>query len=159
MLRIPHVICPDRGAKHINVPWATLGSGFTLLFKALAMTLMTAMPGIKQVCIDMSAAFINGVTGNLPEVEITIDKFCAVKLVNDAVDKVRRAESKGRPELKRSRSGWLRNEPSLSAGGRRQPAALTKLHLKTERAYQIRLAFKEIYRQPKQGWGTLFLDR
>ena len=48
---------------------------------------------------------------NLTEAEITFDKFHAVKLVNDAVDKVRRAESKGRPELKRSRYLWLRNEP------------------------------------------------
>ena len=40
---------------------------------------------IKQVCIDMSAAYIRGVTDNLTEAEITFDKFHAVKLVNDAV--------------------------------------------------------------------------
>ena len=50
-------------------------------------------------------------------------------------------------------------EPSLSARGRRQLAALTMLHLKTARAYQIRLAFQEIYQQPTRGWGALFLDR
>src|SRR5262245_9184190 len=77
----------------------------------------------------MSAAYIKGVTDNLTEAEITFDKFHAVKLVNDAVDKVRRAESKGRPELKRSRYLWLRNEPSLSAESRTQLAALTRLHL------------------------------
>ena len=38
-------------------------------------------------------------------------------------------------------------------------AALTRLHLKTARAYQIRLAFQEIYRQPNWDWGALFLDR
>ena len=37
--------------------------------------------------------------------------------------------------------------------------ALTTLHLKTARAYQIRLAFQEIYQQPTRGWGALFLDR
>ena len=247
--RTPRITCPDCGVKQIAVPWARPGSGFTLLFEALAMTLMTAMPvaaaarlmgehdtrmwrvlhhwveqareradysevrrvaidetaakrghdymslfvdidkrsvlfategrgaetiakfaddleahnghvsNIKQVCIDMSAAFIKGVTDNLPEAEITFDKFHAVKLVNDAVDKVRRAESKDRPELKRTRYLWLRNEPSLSARGRRQLAALTTLHLKTARAYQIRLAFQEIYQQPTRGWGALFLDR
>jgi transposase len=51
----------------------------------------------------MSAAYIRGVTDNLTQAEITFDKFHAVKLVNDAVDKVRRAESKGRRELNRSR--------------------------------------------------------
>jgi transposase len=114
---------------------------------------------IKQVCIDMSAAFIKGVTDNLTEAEITFDKFHAVKLVNDAVDKVRRAESRGRPELKRSRYLWLRNEPSLSAESREQLASLTRLHLKTARAYRIRLAFQEIYQQPSSDWGALFLDR
>ncbi len=38
---------------------------------------------IKQVCIDMSPAYIKGVTDNLTEAEITFDKFHAVKLVND----------------------------------------------------------------------------
>ena len=114
---------------------------------------------IKQVCIDMSAAYIRGVTDNLTEAEITFDKFHAVKLVNDAVDKVRRAESKGRPELKRSRYLWLRNEPSLSAESRAQLAALTRLHLKTARAYRIRLAFQEVYNQPNWDWGARFLDR
>jgi len=114
---------------------------------------------IKQVCIDMSAAYIKGVTDNRTEAEITFDKFHAVKLVNDAVDKVRRAESKGRPELKRSRYLWLRNEPALSAESRNQLAALTRLHLKTARAYRMRLAFQEIYNQPTLEWGALFLDR
>lgn len=247
--RTPRITCPDCGVKQIAVPWARAGSGFTLLFEALAMTLMTAMPvaaaarlvgehdtrmwrvlhhwveqareradyahvkrvaidetaakrghdyvslfvdidqrrvlfvtegrgadtvaafaddleahngdasRIKQVCIDMSAAFIKGVTDNLTEAEITFDKFHAVKLVNDAVDKVRRAESRGRPELKRSRYLWLRNEPSLSAESREQLASLTRLHLKTARAYRIRLAFQEIYQQPNSDWGALFLDR
>jgi transposase len=224
--RTPRITCRDCGVKQIAVPWARVGSGFTLLFEALAMTLMTAMTvaaaarlvgehdtrmwrvlhhwveqareradyadvkrvaidetaakrghdyvslfvdidqrrvvfvtegrgadtvrefaddleahngdasHVKQVCIDMSAAFIKGITDNLTEAEITFDKFHAVKLVNDAVDKVRRAESKGRPKLKRSRYLWLRNEPSLSAESREQLASLTRLHLKTARAYQ-----------------------
>jgi transposase len=247
--RTPRITCPDCGVKQINVPWARPGSGFTLLFEALAMTLMTAMPvaaaarliqehdtrmwrvlhywveearqradaaqvrrvaidetaarrghdyvslfvdldqrrvlfvtegrgadtvaafaddleahngnasHIKQVCIDMSGAFIKGVTENLTEAAITFDKFHAVKLVNAAVDKVRRAESKARPELKRSRYLWLRNEPSLSAESRATLHALRRLHLKTARAYQLRLAFQEIYQQPTRGWGALFLDR
>ena len=60
-------------------------------------------------------------TDNLTEAEITFDKFHAVKLVNDAVDKVRRAESKDRPELKRSRYLWLRNERHLSAEQSAEP--------------------------------------
>ena len=72
---------------------------------------------------------------------------------------MRRAEAKGRPELKRSRYLWLKNEPSLSAEARGQLAALTRMHLKTARAYQIKLAFQEIYSQPAREWGAMFLDR
>ena len=42
---------------------------------------------IKEACIDMSSAYIKGITENLTEAEITFDKFHAVKLVNDAVDR------------------------------------------------------------------------
>ena len=48
---------------------------------------------IKEVCIDMSGAFIKGVTDNLTEAEITFDKFHVMKLIGEAVDKVRRDES------------------------------------------------------------------
>src|SRR5215472_1288263 len=69
---------------------------------------------IKEACIDMSSAYIKGVTENLTEAEITFDKFHALKLVNDAVDQVRRAESKDRPQPKYSRYLWLMNESRLS---------------------------------------------
>src|SRR5215471_10641001 len=38
---------------------------------------------IKEACIDMSAAYMKGVTENLTEAEITFDKFHAVKLINE----------------------------------------------------------------------------
>ena len=247
--RVARSKCDGCGVRLVNVPWARPGSGFTLLFEALAMTLVTAMPvaaaariikvhdtllwrivihyvekalaaadlskvtriavdetaakrghnyislfvdvdqrrvlfvadgkdastvkafaddlashggnaaNIAEVCIDMSAAFIKGVGDHLPKAEITFDKFHAVMLVNDAVDKVRRAEVKDRPELKKSRYLWLKNEPSLSAESRVTLQALTRLHLRTGRAYQLKLAFQQIYQQPTRDWGKLFLHR
>jgi transposase len=114
---------------------------------------------IKEVCIDMSGAYIKGVTDNLTEAEITFDKFHAVKLVNDAVDKVRRAESKDRPQLKYSRYLWLMNAGRLSIEQSLSLEALCRMHLKTARAYRIRLAFQEIYNCPSREWGELVLDR
>ena len=96
---------------------------------------------IEQVCIDMSGAFIKGVGEALPKAQITFDKFHAVKLVNDAVDKVRRAESKSRPELKHTRYLWLKNEANLTSSGRVQLDSLARAHLKTGRAYGLRVAF------------------
>jgi len=247
--RVARIDCPDCGVRLVNVPWARPGSGFTLLFEAFVMTLVTGMPvaaaarlvgehdtrlwrvvqhyvetavarmdlsdlrrvaidetaakrgqdyitlfvdidarkvvyvtegndaetvarfadhvddhnsdasRIKEVCIDMSAAYIKGVGYNLTEAEITFDKFHAVKLVNDAVDRVRRAESRERPELKGSRFLWLKNEGRLTVAQSATLDALTHLNLKTARAYRIRLAFQEIYNQPSEGWGELILDR
>lgn len=54
---------------------------------------------IRRVSIDMSAAFIKGVTEHLPQAQITFDKFHVVAHANTAVDKTRRAEQRAEPEL------------------------------------------------------------
>jgi transposase len=42
--RVPRVRCAKHGVRLIQVSWARAGSGFTLLFEALAMVLMREMP-------------------------------------------------------------------------------------------------------------------
>lgn len=42
--RVPRCTCGEHGVKQVQVPWARPGSGFTLLFEALAMMLMQSMP-------------------------------------------------------------------------------------------------------------------
>ncbi len=42
--RVPRVRCEEHGVLQVAVPWAREGSGFTLLFEALAMLLMREMP-------------------------------------------------------------------------------------------------------------------
>jgi transposase len=103
---------------------------------------------IEEVCIDMSPAFIKGVAESLPNATITFDKFHAVKIINDAVDHVRRAEQKQQSMLRGTRYIWLRNPDNLSDRQRRTLENLPTRHLKTARAYQIRLAFQDFYDQP-----------
>lgn len=62
----------------------------------------------------MSPAFIKGVHNNLPQAEITFDKFHMLKLINEAVVQVRRAESKDNPLLKGTRFKFLKNEQNLT---------------------------------------------
>ncbi len=247
--RVPRVHCTRCGIKTLSVPWARPDSGFTLLFEALVMSLVSAMPvnavarlvgehdtrlwrvihhyvdrarakadlstvrrvaidetaarrghnyitlfvdidqarvvfatdgrdaetiaffaddltmhggapsAIAEVCIDMSPAFIKGIANSLPAAAITFDKFHAVKIVNDAVDQVRRAERKVHNVLAGTRYLWLRNPVNLSD---RQRAAFENLplrHLKTARAYRIRLAFQELYDQPTPDAATVFLKK
>jgi transposase len=42
--RVPRANCPEHGVKLTTVPWATPGSGFTLLFEAMVMLLAGQMP-------------------------------------------------------------------------------------------------------------------
>jgi len=103
---------------------------------------------IKQVSCDMSPAFIKGVKENLPEAEITFDKFHIIKLINEAVDKVRREEGRYTPELKGNRYVFLKNEVNLTEKqkGIKEELSLAKLNLKSIRAMQIREAFQLIYK-------------
>ena len=88
----------------------------------------TAAPPVQiLVCIDMSPAFIKGIANSLPAAAITFDKFHAVKIVNDAVDQVRRAERKVHNVLAGTRYLWLRNPVNLSD---RQRAAFENLPLR-----------------------------
>jgi len=49
--RVPRIDCPTHGVRLINVPWARPGSGFTLLFEALALLMCQQMPvaGVAKV--------------------------------------------------------------------------------------------------------------
>jgi transposase len=42
--RVPRVRCGQCGVKKVNVPWTGPDRGFTLLFEALVMALVSAMP-------------------------------------------------------------------------------------------------------------------
>ena len=102
---------------------------------------------IKQVSCDMSPAFIKGVKENLPEAEITFDKFHIIKLINEAVDQVRREEGRYTPELKGNRYIFLKNGVNLTEKQKevKDELSLAKLNLKSIRAMHIREAFQQIY--------------
>ena len=237
--RVPRVKCSQCGIRVVDVPWSRSGSGFTLLFEAMIMTLAKAMPvktigsfvnehdtklwriihhyvdkgrseadysqvkkvgfdetsskrghnyvslfvdlkgprvlfttegkdsstverfkqdliehkgsaeNIGQMCCDMSPAFIKGVREQFPKAKLTFDKFHIMKIINEAVDEVRRQEQKDRPELAKSRYIWLKNPDNLKQSQINTLEKLTvrKLNLKTSRAYHIRLNFQELFNQ------------
>ena len=102
---------------------------------------------IKQVSCDMSPAFIKGVREILPEAQITFDKFHIMKIINEAVDKVRREEVKTNPLLLGARYVFLKNENNLTVKQKavRESLSLPRLNLKSMRALQIRETFQQIY--------------
>jgi transposase len=239
--RMPRVECGPCGrVKPVSAPWARAGSGFTLLFEALVMTMAAHMPvraiarllgvtdprlwrvidhyveqarakrddsqvrevgidetsrrrghdyisvfvdlekprvlyvtegkdastvdrfaedlaahggspdEIKEVCVDMSPAFIKGVSDALPQASITFDKFHVKKLVGDAVDKTRREERAAHPELKGQRYALLRNPETMSAAQLQFASTLllTETAPKTARAFHLKLAFDDFWDLP-----------
>ena len=237
--RVPRVACPnaDCGVKMVTVPWARPGSGFTLLFEALVMTMARTMPvnvmarllsvtdtrlwriissyvamaratedyseiarigvdetsvkkghqyvsfffdmdkrkllfgtegkdsetinrfiddlkahggvpeQITDATIDMSKGFIKGIKEQLPHAVITFDKFHLIKLMNDALAKIRAEEAREFPEfLKKSRYLFLKNPEDLSADEQaRLDSMLRNQCYKSVEAYVHKLNLQNVY--------------
>jgi transposase len=113
---------------------------------------------ITEVSMDLSPAFQKGAAEHLPNAPVTFDRFHLMKLVNEAVDAVRKGEAHSQPDLKKSRWLWLKNPERLSA---KQSTKLQELlknqNLKTAQAYQFRLTFQEIFTIQNRHQGAVLL--
>jgi len=96
----------------------------------------------------MSPAFIEGIEHCLPNARVTFDRFHVMKVVNEAVDRVRREEQKELPALKRSRYVWLKNPENLNSDQRGRLEELSQLNLRTAQAYQMKLNLREFWKLP-----------
>lgn len=104
---------------------------------------------IDIVTCDMSLGFKKGITENFKNSKTVADKFHVIKHANEAVDKVRKKESKYESELKGSKYLWLKNEGNLTDKQLewKQKILKSAKHLKTARAYAIRVELQDIYEQ------------
>lgn len=102
---------------------------------------------ITDVSCDMSPAFIKGVSDNLPNAQITFDKFHILKIINEGVDAVRRSEAKTNPLLKNTRYIFLKNEANLTEKQRikKEELKLESLNLQSMEALRMRETFQQIY--------------
>lgn len=102
---------------------------------------------IKDASCDMSPAYIKGIGEFLPEANITFDKFHIMKIINKAVDHVRKDEISIQPILTNARYALLKNEKNLTKNQKNkiEELKLSKLNLKSIRALHIRENFQEIY--------------
>ena len=96
---------------------------------------------IESVSIDMSPAFIKGVTAELPNAQITFDKFHVIAHASAAVDKTRRVEQRSDPSLKGLRWTLLKDAFSLT------PAAGAALHGLINQPQLTRTARAWIYKE------------
>ena len=115
---------------------------------------------VRDISMDMSPAFIKGAEEHFPEAAITFDKFHVMKLMNKALDEVRRQEQKENSTLKKTRYLWLKNIENLRED---QKAILRELggassNLKVARAWRIKLALQDVFTYDSH-WAPYFLDK
>lgn len=101
---------------------------------------------VASASIDMSPAFIKGVSENLPNARITFDKLHVVAHASKAVDQARRIEQRRDPSLKGLRWTLLKSRDRLSPEQRADLDALVAKApgKRTARAWLYREQLREI---------------
>lgn len=101
---------------------------------------------ITQTSIDMSPAFISGITKHLPNARITFDKFHIIGHASAAVDKMRRIEQKTDKSLKGMRWTLLKDKSNLKPEAAADlDALIAKMSVKrTARAWSYKEQLREI---------------
>ena len=95
---------------------------------------------VQQFCCDMSPAFIKGIEKDFPAASITFDKFHVMKIMNEAVDEVRREKQSVNQVLRKTRYIWLKNPDNLTERQQNELGSLKDMNLKTVRAYNIKMS-------------------
>jgi len=116
---------------------------------------------IANVSCDMSPAFIKGVKEYLPKSQITFDKFHILKIINEAVNSVRKQEVSTNKLLTGTKYIWLKNYNNLTVKQKEILESLTmsNMNIKTMRAYNIRQAFQDIYQATSQEEFVTYLNK
>jgi transposase len=133
-----------------------------------AVALWESLPGpqrdkIEAAAMDMGADFAAATRKAAPRAQIVHDKFHVSKLLNDAVDKVRKEEhrrllAEGDDSLKNTKFLWLQG--ALPEGERAlRFEELCARDLKTARAWFHKETFLEFWRQPDAVTGLSFFNR
>lgn len=127
--------------------FATVGKGSEVLQDLCLFLDSKGVPRsqIQEICCDMSPSFISGIEANFPKASITFDKFHVMKMVNEALDLVRKKEQATQPELKNSRYVWLKNQKKLTKKQEATFVKLKDLDLATGRAYRLKTSLQRMW--------------
>ena len=242
---VPHITTTEGKVRTVEVPWARPGSGFTLLFEALALALIerempvnrvaevlkvnpqrigavfnywinkakatddpraitrlgvdetstkkghqyitlgvdldearviqgmatlqsiqqhledkgVAQDQIKEISIDLSPAFSAGAAESFPTAQITFDRFHVVKLLNEAMNKVRIAERKEHDELKGHKYTFLKNRKNLSETKVKALDEMIILYPTLGEAYRLKVLFNDLWEMPNKTAAEAFLKQ
>jgi transposase len=120
---------------------------------------------IKYVCTDMWRAYLKVIRENMPDAIHVLDRFHIVKLLNDAMDKVRREEnrelrSQGIEVLKGLKYVFLKRPENLTEHQQEQlQKVMNKKQLKTVRAWLWKEKFQLFWEYTSPLWARRYLKR
>ena len=117
---------------------------------------------LKGIGIDMSAAYASSVKKHLPNVSIVFDRFHVTKLLNDTIDKIRRAEyakcqDKGMKVLKGQRFLLLRNFVDLDDKQKSSLQNLLEINNSLAIAHSMKEQFRLFWQSKTKSEGARFL--
>jgi len=107
--------------------------------------------------MDLSPSFIADATTYFPDAEITFDRFHVVKLLNEAMDKVRKDERKEHDELKGHKYTFLKNRQNLSDKKEKSLAEMIQLYPTLGEAYRLKVLFNDLWEMPDKPAACAFL--
>ena len=124
------------------------------------------LQGIEAVAMDMAGGYINAVSGRLlnGREKIVFDRFHIMKLMNEAVDKVRKQEHKhlrheGNPMLTGTKFLWLYGHERMPAKHWDWFASLRSAGLKTARAWAIKEMLRHLWKYKSRAWAEKYWKR
>jgi transposase len=121
---------------------------------------------VEAVAMDMWDPYIAATKAKVPEAErkIVFDKFHVMRLMGEAVDKVRKQEHKELAEqdiewLKGTKYLWLYSKENLPERRRHEFKTLRKMDLKVSRAWAIKENLRNLWQYSRMGWATRFFKK
>jgi transposase len=119
---------------------------------------------VEAVAMDMWPAYENSAKAALPHAVVVHDKFHVAKHLNEAVDKVRKAEhrklmTQGDQTLKGTKYEWLRGHEDLRRSEAANFRTLHKLNLKTSRAWSLKESFAGFWEYRYPGAARRFFEQ
>jgi transposase len=119
--------------------------------------------GIRLAVMDMWKPFRMATQAKAPQAAILFDKFHIMKHLNDALDKVRKAEyarlsGKDRRYIKGQKYVLLSHKENLTADGRKSLKTLLAANKRLNTAYLLKESFAQLWEYKSAAWARKFFE-
>lgn len=124
----------------------------------------SATQEIQYVCSDMWSAYLKVIKKKVPQALNILDRFHIVAKLNNAVDAVRKVETKSlaqngyEPLLKNSKYCFLKRQENLTESQETKLSELLQYDLKTVRAHLLKESFQAFWYYRSPYWAERYLN-